>query len=85
MYLSLERLLRRLARKAGASRVKPSRAGRRLGLEALEDRLVPALIVTEIPPGLLFPIPGLVGPTGPTGPAGPQGIQGATGATGPKG
>jgi hypothetical protein len=85
MYLSLHRLLSRLAKKATASHGTPRRAGRKLGLEALEDRLAPALIVTEIPPTLLFPVPGVVGPIGPTGPAGPQGIQGATGAQGPTG
>jgi hypothetical protein len=85
MYLSLRRLLSRLARKSTASRVTAPRPSFRPTLESLEDRMVPALIVTEIPSNFLFQVAGLVGPTGPTGPVGPQGVQGTTGAQGPIG
>ena len=80
-----------------SNRARSNNPGFRLGLEALEDRMTPALIATEIfiaIPTLLLPAVGPTGPTGPqgpigpagaTGPAGPAGAAGATGPTGPAG
>jgi Collagen triple helix repeat (20 copies) len=86
MKMSLRILLSRFySKNAAALRVPPRRPSFRPTLEALEGRLVPALIVSEIgllAPGLLFPG---TGPTGPAGPVGPQGVQGATGPQGPIG
>ena len=77
--------------------VSPRSLRVRLAVDGLEDRLAPALIVSEIfnaMPTLLIPTVGPTGPagaTGPagpagaTGPAGPAGATGLTGATGPAG
>ena len=62
-----------------------STPGYRLTLETLEDRVTPALIVSEIflaMPTLFIPT---VGPTGPIGLPGPTGPQGLPGPTGPQG
>ncbi len=77
-----------LFNRPGSGRVRPPAAGRRLGIEALEDRLAPALIVSQIfeaNPTLLIPTVGPPGPPGRTGLMGLTGPAGPTGATGPAG
>ena len=78
-----------------SNRVRANKPGvYRLALETLEDRVTPALIVSEIlllMPTLFIPTvgpvgpTGLPGPTGTTGPSGPQGSPGDRGPTGPAG
>ena len=78
MARTLKKLFRRLSDSTG-----PSRSQRfRPILETFEERLVPALIVSEIPAIFLVP---LAGPPGPAGPVGPVGPAGAIGPIGPQG
>jgi len=78
MARTLQKLFRRLSDSTG-----PSRSQRfRPILETFEERLVPALIVSEIPAIFLVP---LAGPPGPAGPVGPVGPAGAIGPIGPQG
>jgi hypothetical protein len=84
MDLSLRRLLSRFDTKAMASRVATPKHRFQPALESLEDRLVPAIIVSEIPIGLLVPV-GPAGPVGAVGPAGPAGVAGPAGPACPAG
>ena len=89
MNLSLREMLSRFCSKIStSSHETPPNLGFRPAMEELEDRVTPALIVTEIQalaPGLLFPAAGAAGPAGPQGIQGATGPTGATGATGPAG
>ncbi len=81
MARTLKKLFRRLSDSTG-----PSRSQRfRPILETFEERLVPALIVSEIPAIFLVPLAGPPGPAGPVGPVGPAGAIGPIGPIGPQG
>ena len=77
--------------KKRSSPVQRAKPRSRLGIDTLEDRTTPALIVSEIFSTIPTLLISAVGPTGPqgvqglSGPPGTTGASGATGATGPTG